>query len=66
MIKKIYLTLILIAGTIVLYASVWSYFTLPIVGINSDGECAYIINSEGVKDSTCANIPNKYITEFVQ
>jgi len=66
MLKKIYLTLILIVATIVLYASVWSYFTLPIVGINSDGECAYIIDSKGVKDSTCANIPNKYTTEFVQ
>ena len=62
-----YLYLTTIAGVMVyaLYSSLAGYLDLPIVGINSEGECAYI-ETYGVRDYTCDMIPNKYIMERVQ
>ena len=62
-----YLYLTTIAGVMVyaLYSSLAGYLDLPIVGINSEGECAYI-ETHGVKDYTCGTMPTKYIMEYVQ
>lgn len=65
MIKRLYTVLICVIILGAITASLKSYFSLPIVGINSDGKCAYI-EREGVRDYTCGNIPNKYISEYVQ
>ena len=65
MLKTIYISIV---TTLAIGAILWAlvdYFTLPVVGINSDGKCAYI-ETEGVRDYTCSNIPNKYITEHVK
>ena len=65
MIKKLYVVLVSIIILGAITASLTSYFSLPIVGINSEGKCAYI-EREGVRDYTCGNIPKKYIMERVQ
>lgn len=65
MIKKIYISII---TTLAIGAILWAlvdYFTLPVVAFNQAGECAYI-ETEGVRDYTCGNIPNKYIMERVR
>ena len=65
MIKKLYTILVSVIILGAIAASLKSYFSLPIVGINSDGKCAYI-ETEGVRDYTCGNMPNKYLSEYVQ
>lgn len=62
-----YLYLVTVTGVVLyaLYSSLANYFDLPIVGVNQDGQCVYI-ETEGVRDYTCGNIPNKYIKERVQ
>ncbi len=64
---RYYLYLATITGVMIyaLYSSLTAYFDLPVVGINSDGKCAYI-ETGGVRDYTCGNMPNKYISEYVQ
>jgi len=64
---KYYLYLTAITGVMIyaLYTSLTGYFNLPIVGINQEGECAYI-ETDGVRDYACGNIPKKYIVEHVQ
>jgi len=65
MIKRLYIVLVSIIILGAITASLKSYFSLPIVAINSEGKCAYI-ETEGVRDYTCGNIPNKYLSEYVQ
>jgi hypothetical protein len=65
MLKTIYTSIV---TTLAIGALLWSlvdYFTLPVVGINSEGKCAYI-ETYGVKDYTCGTMPTKYIMERVQ
>jgi len=65
MIKKIYISII---TTLAIGAILWAlvdYFTLPVVAFNQAGECAYI-ETEGVRDYTCGNMPSKYIKEQVK
>ena len=65
MLKTIYISIV---TTLAIGALLWAlvdYFTLPVVGINSEGKCAYI-ETQGVKDYNCDMIPNKYIMERVQ
>ena len=63
--KTIYISIV---TTLAIGALLWAlvdYFTLPVVGINSEGKCAYI-ETEGVRDYSCGNMPSKYIMERVQ
>jgi len=65
MLKTIYISIV---TTLAIGSLLWAlvdYFTLPVVAFNQAGECAYI-ETDGVIDYTCGNIPNKYISEHVQ
>jgi hypothetical protein len=65
MIKKLYISIV---TTLAIGALLWAlvdYFTLPVVGINSEGKCAYI-ETQGVRDYNCDMLPSKYIKENVQ
>ena len=63
--KYLYLTTITGVVLYALYSSLAAYLDLPVVGINQEGECAYI-ETQGVRDYTCEIIPNKYIKENVK
>ena len=63
--KYLYLTTITGVVLYVLYSSLAAYLDLPVVGINQEGECAYI-ETEGVRDYSCDTMPSKYIMERVR
>ena len=65
MIKTIYISIV---TTLTISALLWAlvdYFTLPVVAFNQAGDCAYI-ETDGVRDYTCGNMPSKYIMERVK
>jgi len=65
MLKTIYISIV---TTLAIGALLWAlvdYFTLPVVGINSEGKCAYI-ETHGVRNYNCDMMPSKYIMENVK
>jgi len=64
-VKQLYLVTITSAVLYVLYSSLAAYLDLPVVGINQEGECAYI-ETQGVRDYSCDTMPSKYVKEIVR
>jgi len=63
--KYLYLTTITGVVLYVLYSSLAAYLDLPVVGINQEGECAYI-ETQGVRDYSCDTMPSKYTKEYAK
>ena len=63
--KYLYLTTITGVVLYALYSSLAAYLDLPVVGINQEGECAYI-ETQGVRDYSCDTMPSKYVKEIVR
>lgn len=46
------------------FSGLYDYLSLPVVGIDQDGQCKYLI-THGVKQD-CGDLPEKYIREYVK